>query len=258
MSRYLISPLSSTRSLLALTGPDSTKFLQGLVTNDILRKTSSPDASSEASTSQYPAIYAGFLSAQGRLTHDTFILPLSASEDPKANGFLIDYPKKVDSPTLLSYIKRYILRSKVKAKQTEDTLWAVYRNPLAHNDKTESTTQVEEELQHIASTSQGRFWRDTRAQGLGYRIAIPSTGLGALEGECTARFNCSIEAVILMQRVAVMSSPPATSFTSSSPSFHTLLRTISNVPETPTELPPGQALPLESNMDLMGGGQLKL
>lgn len=239
MSRYLISPLSSTRSLLSLTGADSVKFLQGLVTNDVAsssQKISSPDS----------AIYAGFLSAQGRLTHDTFILP-NLMQDPKQDGFLIDFPKKVESPLLTNYIKRYILRSKVKLRQTEDTLWAVHRSPVSQEEDINSST-IEEELQHIASTSKGRFWKDTRAKGMGYRLAVPSTGLSVLEGKLD-RKNLVTQA--FAKNLATSS---ATSFSSTLPSSHTLLRTLLNVPETPSDLVPNQALPLESNMDLMGGG----
>lgn len=45
----------------------------------------------------------------------------------------------------------------------------------------------------------------------------------------------------------------SSSFTSSESTQHALLRTLLNVPEAPTDLLPNSALPLESNMDLMGG-----
>ena len=50
------------RSVVAIGGPDRIKFLQGLMTNDIRRLT--PDR----------ALYSGFLTGQGKLLHDAFLI----------------------------------------------------------------------------------------------------------------------------------------------------------------------------------------
>lgn len=47
----------------------------------------------------------------------------------------------------------------------------------------------------------------------------------------------------------------ASSFASALPEQHALLRFLLNVPEAPTDLLPNVALPLESNMDVMGGSE---
>lgn len=219
---YFIAPLASTRSVIALTGNDAPKFLQGLVTNDILN-------AHHASTSATPSIYAGFLSAPGRVLHDTFILPQKSADKPE---YLIDYPKNVTNPPLLSSIKRYILRSKVKAREASDEwrMWAIFPDPLtASRGQLEKANigNVEKQLEELSQKHAGKWWKDTRNENMGYRLLLPPAEVSAVQDS---------------------------EFSHATPSLHTLLRFVSNVPEAPTDLVPNQSLPLESNMDIMGAG----
>lgn len=220
---YFVAPLASTRSIISLTGNDAPKFLQGLVTNDILN-------THHASTSAAPSVYAGFLSAPGRVLHDTFILTQTAADKP---SYLIDYPKNVTNPPLLNSIKRYILRSKVKAKEASDEwrIWAVFPDPLlaSRSDSVKDSTSpdIEKELQELCQAHDGKWWKDTRNEKMGYRLLLPPSSLSALQ---------------------------EISYKSAAPPVHTLLRFLSNVPEAPNDLIPNQSLPLESNMDIMGAG----
>ncbi|KAK9896345.1 Aminomethyltransferase folate-binding domain-containing protein [Cystobasidium minutum MCA 4210] len=202
---YFIAPLASTRSVIALTGNDAPKFLQGLVTNDILH-------AHHAAPSATPSVYAGFLSAPGRVLHDTFILPQDKADKPE---YLIDYPKNVSTPPLLNSIKRYILRSKVKAKEASDEwrLWAIFPDPLAASRGA------------LEKSEAGQWWKDTRNDNMGYRLLLPPSSVAAVQ---------------------------ESGLVSATPSLHTLLRFVSNVPEAPNDLIPNQSLPLESNMDKMG------
>lgn len=221
---YFIAPLASTRSVLALTGTDAPKFLQGLVTNDILN-------THHASTSATPSVYAGFLSAPGRVLHDTFILPPVQTDKAE---YLIDYPKNVADPPLLKSIKRYILRSKVKAREASDEwrLWAIFPDPLKasrlDSNETPGATSVEEELAELSQKHAGKWWKDTRNAKMGYRLLLPPSSVASVQ---ESRFQ------------------------SATPSLHTLLRYVANVPEAPTDLIPNQSLPLESNMDVMGASK---
>jgi hypothetical protein len=74
------------RSVVAIAGPDRVKFLQGLVTNDIRRL--APDH----------ALYAGFLTGQGKLLCDLFII---ADEDriliDIATTFVADFLKRLSA-----------------------------------------------------------------------------------------------------------------------------------------------------------------
>lgn len=51
------------RRVLGITGPDTRKFLQGMITNDIRR----------LAPERQRALYTGFLTAQGKLIHDAFL-----------------------------------------------------------------------------------------------------------------------------------------------------------------------------------------
>jgi folate-binding Fe-S cluster repair protein YgfZ len=174
MSRYLVAPLSSTRSLLSLHGADAAKFLQGLVSNNV--------GSSNTASILDRAVYAGVFSAQGRLLHDTFILRDPSIPGSDGNGFIVDYPSRVTQPSLLPHLKRFILRSKVKARDINPDwrLWAVFQDPL---DRSQPKTTIEEEVQHIASTSKGRWWRDCRNSRMGYRLLLPPSASPAIECE---------------------------------------------------------------------------
>lgn len=206
-ARILISPLSASRSVLSVSGNDAAKFLQGLVSNDILAA-SKPWTAPSCNKS----IYAGVFTAQGRVTHDTFILPPSstttetgasssaakASDD--ATKFIIDHPRHADNPSLLRYLKRYILRSKVKARSMDDEwrLWAVYQDPTsiapgldagrsAGSSSTPSSSSIwsraEEELHSIAASNSGKWWKDGRANHMGYRLLLPTSALSAIDCE---------------------------------------------------------------------------
>ena len=121
--------------------------------------------------------------------HDTFMLPQAGpSQSSGANDFLVDFPHAVATPSLPAYIKRYILRSKVKAKLADDQyrLWAVFPDPLqtaqAGEEQQEmQNTQLEEELSSLAEENKGKWWRDRRSKRMGYRLLLPPDASKAVE-----------------------------------------------------------------------------
>ena len=92
--------IARDRALIALTGPDRHSFLQGLVSNDVTRATAGR------------AIYAAFLTPQGKYLHDIFI----ASEGER---LLIDceVARRAD---LLKRLSIYKLRAKVLLALADD------------------------------------------------------------------------------------------------------------------------------------------
>src|SRR5687768_17400302 len=58
----------TNRALISISGADSTAFLQGLITQNIL-----PNPKSKRSTPPKPSFYTAFLNAQGRVLNDVFI-----------------------------------------------------------------------------------------------------------------------------------------------------------------------------------------
>ncbi len=89
-----------SRGLIEVSGPDARAFLQGLVSNDMDK------------VDEKKAIYAAFLSPQGKFLHDLFI----AQKDGK---FLLDCEKD-RAGDLLKRLMIYKLRSKVDVKNLSD------------------------------------------------------------------------------------------------------------------------------------------
>ncbi|KAH8672729.1 hypothetical protein BGZ60DRAFT_405455 [Tricladium varicosporioides] len=105
----------TNRRILSLTGPDSTKFLNGVIT-----------------VNMYPTnprtygFYAAFLNAPGRLLHDAFIYPNGEEGDKK--GWLIDVDAN-EVERLGRLIKKYRLRAKFDIRilgEDEVAVWAVW------------------------------------------------------------------------------------------------------------------------------------
>ena len=93
MSSFL-APLP--RSLILISGEDSTSFLQGLITQDITL------------LNGQKSLYSLLLTPQGRFLYDFFIIPAN----PEANCFFIECDS-LDTEKLLKHLTLYKLRSKV-------------------------------------------------------------------------------------------------------------------------------------------------
>ncbi|CAH0026934.1 unnamed protein product [Clonostachys rhizophaga] len=148
-----IAPLAS-RQLISVAGPDAAKFLQGLVTANVVGKDGLP---------RTDGFYAGFLTATGRVLHDLYIYPNTKqlAGVQEENGFLVEVDANhVDS--LARFVKRYKLRAKVTVRKVlpdEVNVWQAW-------DETSSSDL------HLASTSANPniLLKDVRAPGFGYRI----------------------------------------------------------------------------------------
>ncbi|KAI5476327.1 aminomethyltransferase [Pseudohyphozyma bogoriensis] len=210
---YRYTPLP-TRSVLTLTGNDTTKFLQGLVSNDV-RKLSDEER----------MIYAGVMKADGRMLYDIFISKPPSEGETAVPTLKVDHPAE-HSEAIRKYFKRHILRSKVKlvkvpAEGEEDeTVFAAWR--------TEDEATAEELQAAERWLSQSGAGRDTRNGGdeLGWRWS-------AKQSETT---------------------PPSELFEQVTPAHHHLLRLQHAIPEGPDDW---FQLPLEGNLDIMGGVDYK-
>lgn len=156
------APLPS-RQLLAIAGPDAPKFLQGIITANILSK------NGQARTDGF---YTGFLNATGRVLHDTFIYPFtSGSGVPvEGDGFLVEVDASQIS-RFAKYIKRYKLRAKVTVRPItpdEATVWQAWDD--SHNSQ---LSPISNQSRHVL--------KDPRAPGLGYRIIQLGQAEKALE-----------------------------------------------------------------------------
>lgn len=212
------------RRLLCLHGADATQFLQGLVTANVRPHLTS-------------GFYAAFLNAQGRLLNDVFIYPATHSsiytsqlppgKDASAPAYFIEVDAQ-QAPILLKHLKRHKLRAKFDIRPVDEGEWNAWSawddaEPWTPHPSNEpippsTTTATTNSTNDIGCV-------DARAPGMGRRLLLPGSS----------------------------SRPPKPSHAEVPlPSYH-LRRILRGVPEGPLELPPASALPLESNMDFMGG-----
>ncbi|GAA5943745.1 hypothetical protein JCM3775_000940 [Rhodotorula graminis] len=222
---YVVTSLPS-RALLSIHGPDSTKLLQGLVSNDVRRVAQLAD-DDHHHLDKRRVVYANMLKADGRYLHDIMLFPprpspsSSSSSDPPSPGFLLEHDAAF-TPTLRTYLKRHVLRSRVKlgrGAEPDLVVTAAWRNPLDVGPGRSSRDEVDEAERWLEERRVG--W-DPRVVGMGYRWVADR------EGE----------------------QPPPSLFAPVTPAHYHLHRLQHAVPESPSDFP---ALPLEANIDLMNG-----
>ncbi|QSZ37248.1 hypothetical protein DSL72_009342 [Monilinia vaccinii-corymbosi] len=88
----------SSRRLISLRGPDSTKYLQGVITNDIYKMGSKE------------GFYSAFLNAQGRVLHDVWIYRDMDGGSGGGNWLIEVDAKEVE--VLAMHIRRYRMRAR--------------------------------------------------------------------------------------------------------------------------------------------------
>ncbi|SMR59202.1 unnamed protein product [Zymoseptoria tritici ST99CH_1E4] len=205
----------TNRRLISLHGPDTAKFLQGITTNNIR-----PDASQ--------GLYAAFLTAQGKVLHDSFIYPTASTPwhtqqgDSADAGFLVEVDSE-QADVLMKHLKRHKLRSKFKLRIVEEgelDVWSLWR---------------EGERWTAHGTAQGTRdgvvgLTDCRAPGMGLRLLLPAGQVDEVAGEDVQRATLE---------------------------EYTIRRYMKGVAEGQKEMPRDDCLPMNCNVDLMGGIDFK-
>ncbi|KAK7736270.1 ccr4 associated factor [Cytospora paraplurivora] len=203
--------------LISVSGPDAPKFLQGAITQNVL-----------APTGGYrdDGFYAAFLNATGRVLHDVFVYPNrhhhgSSSAPAVGESFLVEVDAG-DAERLQRHIKRYRLRAKFDVRLLdagEVTVWHGWGADGALDSPPTATSGAADphRIAHL---------RDPRAPASGYRILSAGDRVPLVAGD--------------LGRVA-------------DEDVYRLRRYLLGVPEGPSELLREQALPLEANLDVMGG-----
>ncbi|KAF8450440.1 hypothetical protein L210DRAFT_3618109 [Boletus edulis BED1] len=197
------------RAVLAVSGSDATHFLNGLLANSV---------------NGHPS-YSAFLHAQGRVLHDVFLF---TSPSPT---YLIDYdPSPSESPPLLSLLKRFVLRSKVRIRDVtqEWDVWAAWGEhpPVQHTSWLWAASGAVEPVWSASpwGTEHGVIL-DRRAPGMGRRLLVRK---GDTPQEASTHDVLSSDAYVLH-------------------------RIMHGVPEGSADIQPLHAFPIESNLDVMGG-----
>lgn len=152
------------RSVVAVTGEDRKTFLQGLVSNDMLRVT--PDR----------AAYALFLTPQGKFLHDFTIVESEAVESDSAAALLLD-PETDRRADLLRRLKMYKLRSKIALEDRAEALRVV----VAFGDGALAALGLPAEPGAARPFGGGIAVTDPRLPALGARLFLPAEGIPALE-----------------------------------------------------------------------------
>lgn len=239
--------LLSTRSLIAVGGPESAKFLNGIVSNKVVE----PDDESFDDTY---AQYCSFLNSKGRMIAESFIYPIHSTESiqklvdpllPEIPGlkeaspaeYLIDCDKDIASQ-LFTTLKLYKLRSKVSlARVPEDVLrqWAVWDDSPVGEELSFYTPRNLSLFSPEADSVGYASFPDVRAPGIGLRLILPGP-------DATPENVFSLEvrrADPPLQHASLVS--------------YDIRRLLYGIPEGIKELPPGKALPLENCIDFMNG-----
>ncbi|KAI0194422.1 hypothetical protein EV127DRAFT_422309 [Xylaria flabelliformis] len=214
-----------TRRLISISGIDAPHFLQGLITTSIEGNNNAHLNGTIQPAAQTPWFYCGFLNALGRVLHDVFVYPV-----PSGSGGDPHFMIEVDAAqltTLLKHLKRYKLRSKIFLRAIEEdemSVWQLWNDAEATQDA------------GGLARNDGRsvMIPDFRAPGMGYRVL-------------TVGADLNVQVLDLPSELQ----PAADGKTDES--AYRVRRYLRGVPEGSAEIIPAQALPQESNMDLMGG-----
>ncbi|CAO1620428.1 unnamed protein product [Parajaminaea phylloscopi] len=240
----------ASRGVIAFEGANPYKLLQGLTTNDVRRLEEQVEARNSrrqhgdaaAGLAPEKAFYCGFLNPQGRLIAPAFLYdkpepqPVETASSTKTKTVFLDCP--LDSVTpLSSSIKRFMLRSGVKMRDSSDQwhVWVVWSDDGSLADK-QAVQAASCRASSSASSSQaGPVWIDERAPEMGWRTLHSAGEVPAFIQELRS----------------------AHSLVDASDQDYIRHRMRQGVPDGTDELQMGQTMPLEANLDFMGGVDYK-
>ena len=207
----------TNRRLISLHGQDAPKFLQGIVTANVRPE------------SRF-GFYTSFLTAQGRVLSDAFVYPtLGSTWHENVNkdgeqGYLVEVDGGY-ADQLMKHLKKHKLRSKFKLRLLEEKelgVWSVWKEDERWTEHTKA-----ENLDGMIGLT------DSRAPGMGQRLLLPPSTAGS---DLKDGFEEMQE---------------------SQQSAYDIRRYLRGLPEGQAEIPPDESLPMNCNIDLMGGIDFK-
>ncbi|KAK4540996.1 hypothetical protein LTR36_008365 [Oleoguttula mirabilis] len=172
--------------------------------------------------------YAAFLTAPGKVLHDVFVYPTLGStwhndvNISDEQGFLVE-ADAFEAQALLKHMKKHKLRSKFKLRlleQGELDVWSAWKE----DERWTAHTQGSLDDRTLGLT-------DCRAPGMGRRLLLPPSSQQGVSSELEAD-----EAPL---------------------SAYTIRRYMRGVPEGQHEIPRDDSLPMNCNIDIMGGIDFK-
>ncbi|XP_068261362.1 putative transferase CAF17, mitochondrial [Nyctibius grandis] len=202
------------RALLAVRGAEAAPLLQGLLTNDVTRLVAGDGLPPAAALPR--ALYAHALNVQGRCLYDVILYRLheSAEEEPH---ILLECDSGV-LDAVQKHLKLYKIRRKVNIAPCLDlSLWAVVPGEQA-GDIASSLTECADQALILTPDPRTEVmgWRLITKKATNLSEIIPGSHVGNIEDYHRHRYK-------------------------------------QGIPEGVKDLPPGVALPLESNLAYMNG-----
>ncbi|KAF8592562.1 Aminomethyltransferase folate-binding domain-containing protein [Ramaria rubella] len=174
-----------------------------------------------------------FLNGIGRVLYDTFVYRQPSSQGHE-DGFVIEYDSRPSAaPSLISLLKRYVLRSKVKVKDVSEQwdVWGIWGTETEPDDRKwrwSRSGAVEptwgSETWPWGGDQDSFLLRDRRAYGMGSRRLIRKDDAPPE----ASNHNVTVSEAYTIHRISL------------------------GVPEGIMDIPPLQAFPMESNLDVMG------
>ncbi|GKA02218.1 putative transferase, mitochondrial [Tanacetum coccineum] len=249
-----VGPMASrlkTRSVVRFSGPDTLKFLQGLITNDVRRFGDSVgDEKASLVTPNVPAssvrsLYAAMLNPQGRFLYDLFLYEATRVEeriDESGSGpgsgddgvvLLADVDASV-LDELVDTFNKYRLRSKVDIENVGEEFSCWQRFGADHHKRQPSSLE------------------DPQAASVGWGGAIDPTGSSSSQGNNTGlqwhkdpRLDClGFRGIFPSNSIP----PMVEADTETAEENYLLWRLERGVAEGSIEIPKGEAIPLEYNL----------
>ncbi|KAK9448810.1 uncharacterized protein V1518DRAFT_418293 [Limtongia smithiae] len=238
--------LSARRGLLAVSGPDATRFLNGLVTNMPL-------------PGEREGVYSIFLNVRGRILYDVFIYPAAhnkrwmqmaavaeqntafapAADEADRDGatYLVEHDRAV-AKELFTYLKFRKLRDKVNLRAVNDwRVWFAWEDPVENTRERHLTSQPTtldlDPMLRRAPPFIGAT--DPRAPGMGARVVL------------------SMDADSPLWPLGVYEDGRVSAFEPTNLEAYDARRYTFGVPEGVADLVPGETLPMEACVDMMGG-----
>ncbi len=203
----------TNRRIISLRGPDTSYYLQGVITANI-----------SSSTQRSTGFYAAFLNAQGRVLYDVFLYPDHAAS---ADAWLIEVDA-AEADKLYKHIKKYKLRAKFDVRlldESEMRVWSIWQTKDGKSNPGGSslwTAHTIGDPTHYTSSEIGLV--DSRAPGMGRRLILS----GSKKPEIEEDMEETTEEAYRIRRY------------------------LRGVPEGQDEILSELALPQESNLDFMG------
>eukprot|EP00754_Rhynchopus_humris_P031857 Rhum_TRINITY_DN15362_c8_g1::Rhum_TRINITY_DN15362_c8_g1_i1::g.153345::m.153345 len=213
---------NAQRGMVLVEGPDAVTMLQGLASNDVRLLT--PNA---AEGERKRVIYSGFMNSKGRLVCDAFVHDLSGAEggaaDADVTRLLVDVDKAV-APALTRHLKVHRFQSQCKVSAVEDgapdaprILLSAAASPDLHSDP---------RFPDFAFDPSHDPDEPPLLPLLSRRLLLPSDAPPAA---------------------------PSALAGADAAAFYAVYRMLTGLPEGAADVPSGSALPLESNLDFLGG-----